>query len=183
MSERALIQALRTRYQDPQPTDRAALDAAYADAMRRVAQQFPDDADVQALFAEAMMDLLPWDLYDVRGKPRPATPEMIATLERTLAKAPLHPLALHLYIHAVEAGPTPEKASAAADTIRTLIPGIGHLVHMASHIDVRLGQWARAIETNANAMAADASYEAQSWSLGSLPSMPRITQRSWTVLW
>ena len=113
-TDRALITALGRRYADPQPENRQRLDQAYADAMRGVWQAHPDDADVGALFAEAMMDLRPWDLWTPEGAPQPGTEEILTTLETVLARAPAHPLALHLYIHAVEASPHPEKADAAA---------------------------------------------------------------------
>ena len=104
------------------------------------------------------MDLRPWDLWTPDGKPQPGTEEIVETLEAVLVKKPNHPLALHLYIHAVEASPHPEKAEAAANRLRDLQPGLGHLVHMPSHIDVRRGHWARAIEANTKAIAADRSY-------------------------
>jgi tetratricopeptide (TPR) repeat protein len=159
-ADRALITALAARYSDPPAADRAPLDVAYADAMRAVWQEFPADADVGALFAEAMMDLRPWDLWTSDGTPQPGTEEIVATLERVLALDPRHPLGLHLYIHAVEASPDPGRALAAADTLRDLQPGLGHLVHMPSHIDVRLGRWQEAIDSNVKAMAADRAYRA-----------------------
>lgn len=160
--ERALIAALARRYADPQPEDRKPLDQAYADAMRALRKAHPHDADVAALTAEALMDLRPWDLWTPEGKPQPDTEEIVATLDGALAGAPRHPLALHLYIHAVEASPHPERADAAADRLRDLQPGLGHLVHMPSHIDVRRGRWLQAIEANRKAMAADAAYRARS---------------------
>jgi tetratricopeptide (TPR) repeat protein len=160
--ERALITALSQRYADPQPADRKPLDQAYAAAMRLVHRDYPDDADVAALFAESLMDLRPWDLWTQDGKPQPGTPEIVAVLERTLSQAPAHPLALHLYIHAVEASPTPERADAAADRLRDLMPGIGHMVHMPSHIDVRRGRWQQAATANEKAIEADRRYRALS---------------------
>ncbi len=156
--EQALIAALESRYADPQPENRKPLDEAYAAAMREVWKKHPTDADVGALFAEALMDLRPWDLWTPAGVPQPGTEEVVATLEAVLAQAPNHPLALHLYIHAVEASPHPEKAAAPADRLRDLQPGLGHLVHMPSHIDVRVGDWAKAIEANRKAIAADLKY-------------------------
>lgn len=156
--EQALIEALSKRYADPQPPDRRPLDEAYATAMRAVWKRFPKDADVGALFAESLMDLRPWDLWSADGKPRPETPEVVSTLEAVLELAPDHPLALHLYIHAVEASPNPEKADKAADRLRTVAPGLGHLVHMPSHIDLRRGRWQQAVEANERAIAADAKY-------------------------
>lgn len=103
--ERALIDALAKRYANPQPEDRSGLDRAYADAMREVWKKYPDDPDVGALFAEAMMNLRPWDQWTSDGKPQPGTDEIIATLDAVLELNPDHPLANHLYIHAVEASP------------------------------------------------------------------------------
>jgi tetratricopeptide (TPR) repeat protein len=159
--ERALIAALEKRHHTPEPADRKPLDEAYAKAMGEVFAAYPDDADVGALYAEAMMDLRPWDLYAGDGKPQPGTEQIVSTLEGILAKAPNHPLANHLYIHAVEASPHPERAVAAADRLRTLTPGLGHLVHMPSHIDVRTGSWELAISSNRSAIDADTRYAAK----------------------
>jgi tetratricopeptide (TPR) repeat protein len=156
--ERALIDALAKRYADPQPADRKPLDTAYAEAMRAVWKAHPTDADVGALFAEALMDLRPWDLWTADGKPQPETPEIVATLEQVMQVDAKHPLANHLYIHAVEASPNPGKADAAADRLRDLAPALGHLVHMPSHIDVRRGRWSEAAVANEKAIAADAKY-------------------------
>jgi tetratricopeptide (TPR) repeat protein len=156
--ERALIDALAKRYANPQPEDRSALDRAYADAMREVWKEYPKDPDVGAFFAEAMMNLRPWDQWTPGGKPQPGTDEIIATLEAVLKLNPNHPLANHLYIHAVEASPNPERAIAAADRLRNLQPGLAHNVHMPSHIDIRTGQWLKAVDTNAKAVEADKRY-------------------------
>jgi tetratricopeptide (TPR) repeat protein len=158
--ERALIEALGARYAWPQPADRRPLDEAYAAAMREVARAFPTDADVGALAAEALMDLHPWDLW-TDGKAQPWTGEIVALLEAVLRRAPDHPFANHLYIHAVEASPTPEKADAAAERLRTLQPGLGHMVHMPTHIDVRRGRWEQAIASNARAIEVDRQYRAR----------------------
>jgi tetratricopeptide (TPR) repeat protein len=156
--EGALIDALAKRYASPQPEDRIPLDRAYADAMREVWKKFPKDPDVGAFFAEAMMDLRPWDQWTPEGQPNPGTDEILATLEAVLKLNPKHPFANHLYVHAVEASPHPERATAAADRLRNLQPGIAHNVHMPSHIDIRTGHWQQAVETNLNAVAADARY-------------------------
>ena len=156
--ERALIDALAKRYANPQPEDRSELDRAYADAMREVWKKYPKDPDVGAFFAEAMMNLRPWDQWTPDGKPQPGTDEIIATLDAVLKLNPNHPLANHLYIHAVEASPNPERASAAADRLRNLQPGLAHNVHMPSHIDIRTGQWLKAVDTNAKAVEADQWY-------------------------
>jgi len=156
--EQALIEALAKRYANPQPEDRSGLDYAYASAMREVWKKYPNDPDVGALFAEAMMDIRPWDQWTPDGKPQPGTEEIIATLDAVLKLNPNHPLANHLYIHAVEASPNPERAIAAADRLRNLQPGLAHSVHMPSHIDIRTGQWLKAVDTNANAVEADQRY-------------------------
>ena len=160
--EKALIAALANRYAHQQPDDRKPLDEAYAAAMRAVYQKNPEDADIGALFAESLMDLRPWDLWTDDGKSQPGTDEIVTTLETVLAQSPNHPLALHLYIHAVEASPHPEKTNAAADRLRDLQPGLGHLVHMPSHIDVRQGRWRESITANQKAIEADRRYREQS---------------------
>jgi tetratricopeptide (TPR) repeat protein len=156
--EKALIEALSHRYANPQPEDRKQLDEAYAAAMREVWKQFPDDQDVGALFAEAMIDLRPWDQWTLEGAPNPGTDEILSTLDAVLKLNPNHPFANHLYIHAVEASRNPERADAAADRLRNLQPGLAHNVHMPSHIDIRRGRWQQAIDTNVKAIAADKRY-------------------------
>lgn len=160
--ERALIEAIGKRYADHQPTDRSVLDKAYAEAMRAVHRAYPDDLDVATWLAEAIMDLRPWDYWTREGKPQPGTKEVLGLLESTMAKNPKLPLALHLYIHVVEASAHPEKADEAANRLRDLAPGLGHLVHMPSHIDIRRGRWSQAIATNERAIQADATYTKRS---------------------
>lgn len=167
--ERALIDALASRYADPAagslPLDfvsRAPLDLAYAQAMEGVHRRFPDHIEVQVLYAEALMDLRPWDLWSLDGQPRPRTSEIVALLESALRRDPNHPGANHYYIHAIEASPHPEKGEQAAQRLRTLVPDSGHLVHMPSHIDVRLGRWNLAAEQNAKAMKVHEAYERRS---------------------
>jgi len=156
--EKELIAALRARYAWPPPPSRQPLDAAYADAMRVVWRAHPDDPDVGALFAEALLDQRPWDQWTPDGTPQPGTLEAVETLEAVLARFPDHPDANHIAIHALEASPFPERALAAADRLRTLAPGAGHLVHMSSHIDIRLGHYETAIAANRGAIAADRRY-------------------------
>jgi len=156
--ERALIDVLGKRYANPQPEDRSGLDRAYADAMRDVWKKYPNDPDVGALFAEAMMNLRPWDQWTPDGKAQPGTEEIISTLDAVLNLNPNHPLANHLYVHAVEASPNPYRAIAAADRLRNLQPGLGHNLHMPSHIDIRTGQWLKAVDANAKAVEADKRY-------------------------
>src|SRR6201987_3725190 len=156
--ERDLIVALASRYVEHQPDDRASLDQAYADAMRTVWKKYPDDPDVGSLFAESMMDLRPWDQWTTDGKREPGTDEILAALESVLEARPQHPFANHLYIHALEASPHPERALAAADRLGDLQPGLAHEVHMPSHIYIRVGHWEDAVTTNLNAVAADRRY-------------------------
>lgn len=156
--ERDLIEALSHRYADPQPEDRMPLDQAYADAMRKVWEKHPKDADVGAWFAEALMDLRPWNQWSPQGEAQPGTEEVIATLDAVLKLNINHPLANHLYVHALEASPNPERAEAAADRLRALQPGLAHNVHMPTHIDVRLGKWQAAVDSNAQAVEADKEY-------------------------
>ncbi len=156
--ERDLIEALGHRYANPQPDDRIPLDQAYADAMRKVWKKYPNDPDAGTLFAEAMMDLRPWNQWTSQGQPNAGTDEILATLDEVLKLSPKHPFANHLYIHALEASPHPERAEAAADRLRTLQPGIAHMVHMPSHIDIRCGHWQEAIDTNLHAIEADRTY-------------------------
>ena len=156
--EQGLIEAVGKRYANPQPEDRKPLDEAYASAMRALSAKYPQDDDVAALFAESMMDLRPWDLWTHDGKQQPGTDEILRTLETVLARSSRHPLALHLYIHSIEMSPNPEKADQAASTLRDLVPALGHLVHMPSHIDVRTGRFQQAIETNVRAEQADRTY-------------------------
>jgi tetratricopeptide (TPR) repeat protein len=156
--ERALIAALATRHAAAAGADRTALDRAYADAMREVSRRFPDDLDAATLLADALMNLRPWGLWTPAGAPQPGTEEIVAVLERALAADPMHPGANHLYIHAVEASSDPRRAEAAADRLRTLMPGAGHMVHMPSHIYYRIGRYADAAEVNVQAVAADRAY-------------------------
>jgi tetratricopeptide (TPR) repeat protein len=156
--EQGLIAALAHRYANPPPSDRAPLEAAYADAMRALQARFPQDADLAALSAEAQMDVHPWDYWTADGAAQPWTAELLRTLEAGLLLDPRHPMLNHLYIHAVEASPHAAKATRSADVLLDLQPGLGHMVHMPSHIYVRTGRWADAIESNRRAIAADVAY-------------------------
>lgn len=159
--EKALVEALAARYAWPQPADRKPLDEAYAAAMKAVFARFPQDADVATLYAEALMDVRPWDQWTADGRPQPGTDEVLEALAAARALAPDHPGALHLTIHALEASPRPDRAKEAADRLRSLVPDAGHLVHMPSHVDVRLGRWAEAADANEKAIAADERYRAR----------------------
>ena len=132
--EQALIEAQAKRYNGDPATDRAPLDRAYADAMEQVVTTYPDDDDAAAIYSEALMNTMPWDYWSADGTPKPETEKVIAALERIITRSPEHPLALHLYIHAVEASAEPGRAEDEADTLANLVPGSGHLVHMPAHI-------------------------------------------------
>jgi tetratricopeptide (TPR) repeat protein len=156
--ERALIDAVAKRHSADPAAKRADLDRAYADAMRTVAQRFPNDLEAATFFADAAMNLRPWNLWLPDGAPQPGTEEIVQTLERVLAKNADHPGAIHLYIHAVEASTQPGRAEAAADRLRALMPGAGHIVHMPSHVYWRVGRYADAVVSNAAAVKADQAY-------------------------
>ena len=167
--ERGLVEALSKRYAADAPDDRAALDKAYAGAMRELHRQFPDDPEIATLLAESLMDTMPWNYYFKDGKPKPETAEVLAALEGVLAKNPKHAGACHYYIHAVEAS-EPHKALAAADTLLNLVPGAGHLVHMPAHIYLRLGLYREATVSNELASRADEGYIAQCNAQGFYPA-------------
>jgi tetratricopeptide (TPR) repeat protein len=154
-AEQAYIESLVVRYVGRKGAGRKGLDEAYAKAMRSVAQRFPEDADAATLFAEALMDLRPWDLWKPDGRAQPGTEEIVATLESVLARNPDHPGACHYYLHAVEASPQPERALPCAERLPGLMPGAGHLVHMPAHIYMRLGKYREAAERNAQAVRID----------------------------
>ena len=157
-NERDYIDALSKRYSDDPKVDLTKLAHNYADAMRALAHKYPDDPDAQVLFAESLMDLHPWQLFNVEGKANENTPEIIATLEATLKRWPDHPGANHYYIHAVEAGPHPELANASAKRLESAVPAAGHLVHMPAHIYLRTGDYSAAVKSNQDAIAADNSF-------------------------
>jgi tetratricopeptide (TPR) repeat protein len=168
--EKALIEALAKRY-GPDGKQTPERETAYADAMRAVARKYPDDPDVQTLFAESLMDLHPWELWSHDGQPGPQTLELVATLERTLQKYPYHLGANHYYIHAVEASPHPERALASARRLAALAPTQGHLVHMPSHIYVRTGMYHDASNANEAAIKTDQYFLAKSHEAGVYPVM------------
>ena len=157
--ERVLIAALSKRYAQDAKTDRKPLDAAYAAAMKKAAEQFPDDDDIAVLYAESVMDLSPWDYWQPGGhKPTPQSAPVVPTLERVLARNPDHPGAAHYYIHAVEASDRPQRAEPFADRLRGAMPAAGHLVHMPSHIYYRVGRYLDALSVNKTAVAVDETY-------------------------
>jgi tetratricopeptide (TPR) repeat protein len=161
-ADAALFAAVVVRYTERDGEGLEKRNKRYSEAMKAAWEKFPKDADVGAIYAESLMNLRPWDLWTLDGKPQAGTEELVSTLEAVLKVNPKHPFALHLYIHAVEASPEPGKAKDAADKLRDLNPGLGHMVHMPSHIDVRCGRWAEAIEANEKAITADAAYTKRS---------------------
>ncbi len=156
--ERDLIDALSRRYAAPVPEDRDPLNRAYADAMKRLHAKYVDQPMVAALYAESLMNLQPWKHWTPDGKPGPETGKIVAVLEGALRRWPKHPALCHLYIHTMEASLTPEKALPAANRLRNAMPGQGHLVHMPTHIDVRVGDYANVIESNRKAIVADTEF-------------------------
>lgn len=156
--EQGFIRALGARYAAAPPADRRALDEAYAQAAGELAAQRPDDLDAAVFHAEALMDLQPWDYYDAELNPKGATAQIVQVLESVIARNPDHAGALHLYVHAVEASADPQRGVAAADRLRELIPGSGHLVHMPAHIYARVGRWHDAVIANQRAIEADDAY-------------------------
>jgi tetratricopeptide (TPR) repeat protein len=179
--EQALIGALRQRYAAQPVDDRALLNLAYADAMREVARQYPDDNEIQTFFAESLMDLSPWDYWLPSGEPKPETVEVIAALERVRAANPDHVGANHLYIHAIEASSNPGRAENAADRLAPAVPGAGHLVHMPSHIYIRVGRYYEGAVVNIKAGEADMSYIAQCQAQGVYPLI--YHPHNWHFLW
>ncbi len=156
--EAKLIEALSARYAQKPPDDRTKLDEAYAHAMAKVYELDINDADIGTLYAESLMDLQPWDLWTHDKRPKGQATKIIALLQHALKIDPNHPGANHLLIHAVEASAHPEQADGAATVLRTLVPASGHLVHMPSHIDIRMGRWAIAEDQNVAAIKVDAAY-------------------------
>ena len=166
--EQAYIEALVERYSG-KAADRQPRDAAYADAMRRVHERFPTDLDAAMLYVESVMDLRPWGYWQRDGAPHARTQDIVALTEEVLARNPKHPGAVHMYIHLMEGTATPEKAEQAADTLLTLMPAAGHMVHMPAHIYQRVGRYADAIKSNQLAILADEDYISQCRAQGLYP--------------
>src|SRR5438552_2623867 len=169
--EQAYIQAMALRFPaDPKANRRQAAEA-YHDAMREVAKKFPDDLDAATLFAESGMDLHPWGLWHHDGTPEAGTEEIVTALESVIKRDPNHMGAVHYYIHAVEASPSPERALAGANKLAAMAPAAGHLVHMPAHVYIRTGDYASAVKTNEKAAAADQAYIQASGAQGIYPLM------------
>lgn len=156
--ERDYITALSKRYSADENADRQKLAQNYKTAMGELAKKYPDDLDAATLYAESMMNLRPWQLWSLNGKPAEGTLEIIAVLEGVMKRNPNHTGANHYYIHAVEASPNPERGLPSAARLGWLAPNAGHLVHMPSHIYIRTGDYTEAAKSNANAIVADQNY-------------------------
>jgi tetratricopeptide (TPR) repeat protein len=157
--ERAYIRALQARYAADPPADRAPLDSAWANAIGEVSRDYPRDDDAATLHAEALMDLRPWNYWNNAGKPRaPSTLETVTILERIVKRTLDNPGACHFYIHAIEASNFAARALPCAERLGSLVPGAGHLVHMPTHIYMRVGRWEDAAEHNAHAVHVDQEY-------------------------
>jgi len=168
--ERALIDALATRYSPDPDADPAALAGAYADAMAAAHAQFPDDQDIAVLFADALMNTSPWDYWELDGRTsKGRLGEAAAALEGVFAANPDHPGAIHMYIHLTEASATPEMAEPYADRLAALMPAAGHIVHMPSHTYYRIGRYLDSLNTNIKAVEADEAYLAQVQATGAYP--------------
>jgi tetratricopeptide (TPR) repeat protein len=168
--EAALVDALAARFVAGEKVDRAKLNQAYAAAMRTAYDGFPEDPDVATLYADAVMNTMPWDYWSKDGKAKPGVNEAVAALEHAIQVSPEHPGANHIYIHAVEASSNPDRAVPSADRLGGLVPGAGHLVHMPSHIFIRVGRYADGTEANLKAIAADEDYITQCRAQGIYPA-------------
>jgi tetratricopeptide (TPR) repeat protein len=169
--ERDWIQALDQRYDGQADTPRDPLDRAWADALAEMAARYPDDTTVASVYAEALMNTMPWDYWGPDGEAKPDTQAVITSLEAVMAADPDHPLALHLYIHALEASSNAKKAEPAADRLANLVPGSGHLVHMPSHIYFRVGRYQDSALANIRAAEVDEAYIAQCNAQGFYPAL------------
>ena len=169
--EQDWIKALDQRYDGKAETPRDPLDRAWAEALADMAARYPDDTTVASVYAEALMNTMPWDYWGPNGEAKPDTQAVIASLEAVMAADPDHPLALHLYIHALEASSNAKKAEPAADRLADLVPGSGHLVHMPSHIYFRVGRYQDSALANIRAAEVDEAYIAQCNAQGFYPAL------------
>ena len=168
--EKELIETMAMRYALNVPEDRYQLDVDYFNAMKTLYNTYPDDSEISVLYAESIMNLHPWDLYDKEGEAKEWTPEIVSLLESNLEKYPNHPGAHHFYIHAVEASNTPERANNSAKIFDDgLVSGSGHLLHMPSHIYIRTGEYHKGTLSNIAAVKADSTYVTQCHAQGAYP--------------
>lgn len=166
--ERDFIEAALVRFTNDPAQDRAPLDQAYAAAMEKVAAKYPNDADALTFYAAALMNTNPWDYWYRDGSPKPGTETILSSLQKALEINPKHAGAHHYLIHAVEAY-RPELGVESADALATLMPGAGHLVHMPSHIYMRVGRYGDSFDSNALAVKADEGYITQCRAQGIYP--------------
>ncbi|MDD7887270.1 M48 family metallopeptidase [Flavivirga sp. 57AJ16] len=168
--ERRFIDAMALRYALEPPEDRTALDTKYSKAMKTLYEQYPEDTEISALYAESLMNLHPWDLNEKDGSEKPWTIEIITLLEKLIAQNPKHPGAHHFYIHAVEASRTPERSNISAKAFDDgLVPGSGHLLHMPSHTYIRTGEYHKGTLSNIAAVEADSAYVTSCHAQGAYP--------------
>jgi len=182
--ERDYIDALAKRYSNDPQAEQAPFDVAYAEAMGNLYAKYPDDLDAATLYAAALMNLSPWDYWEQDGRPKKHTSTILATLEAVIERDPTHEGALHYYIHAVEPVDA-ERGLKAADRLRGLAPGAGHLVHMPSHIYMQVGRYADAFEVNVLAAKADENYITQCRAQGIYPLNyypHNVHFQAWTAL-
>ncbi|HMF70005.1 MAG TPA: hypothetical protein VK616_00945 [Flavitalea sp.] len=169
--EKALINALRLRFPEQEVKDMSAYNHSYVEAMKVAHEQFPNDVNIAALYADAMMNEHPWDLWLKDGTPQPWTPVIVETIEKLLARAPDHVSGNHMYIHVMEASREVQKALPSADKLRDMLPAAGHIVHMPSHIYIRTGAYHKGVLANKKATVADSTYIAQCKVQGAYPMM------------
>jgi len=171
-NERAYVEALSKRYvADPASADKAKLERDYATAMKALSARYPDDLDAATMYAESLMNLHPWKLWNAAGEPGEDTVEILAVLESVLKRDPSHPGANHYYIHATEASKHPENALPSAKRLETLVPSAGHLVHMPAHVYIRTGDYLSAEKSNAVAADVDRDYIRKTGAAGMYPLM------------
>jgi tetratricopeptide (TPR) repeat protein len=156
--ERAYINALVPRYTDAKDPDYHQLSVNFRNAMRELHKQYPDDLDAATLYAESMMNLRPWALWNADGTPAEDTLEIVSVLESVLKRSPEHIGAIHYYIHTTEASNSPERAMPGAKILGALAPASGHLVHMPAHVYIRTGDYDAARRVNIDASQADEAY-------------------------
>ena len=166
--EQDYVDALAARFSGEANPDYKKLSLAYASKMKTLSEKYPDDLDASTLYAESLMDLNPWKLWSLDGKPAENTEEIVRVLESVLERDPNHVGANHFYIHAVEASPHPERALPSAKRLDTLVPQAGHLVHMPSHIYARTGYYEEAVKSNVEAAKVDRVYAQKAEQEGSM---------------
>lgn len=167
--ERDLIDAMAKRYPTKVVDDRTPFDQAYAEALGKLHEKYPEDHDIAAMYAEAMMDIHPWDLWDKNGEAKPWTPEILRVLRQVRQEDPNHVISNHLYIHAVEASHEPEIGNESATLLSGMVPGSGHLVHMPSHIYIRTGDYKTCTDVNTKAVEVDSIYVSACHAAGVYP--------------